>query len=140
MATSGSSNFVPVDDAGFDWQPAGAPPGYALTAAGGVITYNGSLPVLARVTFTGSVEVSSDSGGVIWGAIDHNGDVLGTDPTTSFTPGTQTTVTGATGLPQVISSQRTLLLTPSDTVQIALAASVRSDLTLDRATLSVLLA
>jgi hypothetical protein len=140
VTTSGTANFVPVDDSNFDWQPTGAPPGFTLTATGGIISYNGVIPVLARLTFTGSVEVSAESGGQIWAAIDHNADVLGTDPTTSFTPGTQTTVVGGTGLPGIISSQRTLLLTPGDAVQIALAAGVREDLILDRATLSVLLA
>ncbi len=140
VTSAPTANFVVVEGNSFDWQPTGAPLGFALTAQGGVITYNGAATVRARVTFTGSVEVDGESGGTVWGVIDQNGDAVGTDPTTSFIPGTQTTEAGAAGLPQVISSQRTLLLAPGDTVRVALATDTGSDLILDRVTLSVLLA
>jgi hypothetical protein len=140
VTTSGTALFVAIDDTNFDWQPTGAPAGFALTVNGGVITYSGTQTVRARVTFTGSVEVSSETGGTVWGVIAHNADAIGADPTTSFIPGTQTTEAGAGGLPQIIAAQRTLLLAPGDTVQIALATDTGDNLQLDRATLSVLLA
>ncbi len=77
------------------------------------------------------------SAGTVWGAIAHNGDVLGTDPTTSFLPGTQTTEALGAGLPQILSSERTLLLSPGDTLQMAYATDTGADITLTRATLSV---
>lgn len=78
--------------------------------------------------------------GIVWGAIALNGDVLGQDPTLSFLPGTQTTETGGAGLPQLLSSERTLLLSPGDTLQAAFATDAGSDITVTRATLSVSLA
>ncbi len=137
VTSAGTANFVAVEGNSFDWQPTGAPAGFALTAQSGVITYNGAATVRARVTFVGSVEVDSESGGTVWGAVDQNSDVIGTDPTTSFIVGTETTEAGATGLPQVIVSQRTLDLAPGDTVQIALATDTGQDLVLSRGTLSI---
>ena len=135
--TSGTADFVALDSSSFAFQPAGTPAGFALTALGGVLTYSGAIAVLALVTFTGSVYVAGESGGTVWGVVDQNGDALGTDPTTSFDLGTQTTEVGADSLPQVIVAQRTLLLTPGDTLQIALATDVGDPLILARATLSV---
>jgi hypothetical protein len=135
--TVATPNFVGSDTSNFTFQPAGVPAGFALTALGGVLTYNGEVAVRARVTFTGSVYVPAESGGTVWAAVDLNSDAIGTDPTTSFDIGTQTSEVGADGLPQVIASQRTLLLSPGDTIQIALGTDVENDLTLTRATLSV---
>lgn len=135
--TVGTALFVGVDSAAFAFQPAGAPAGFALTALGGVLTYSGALAVRARVTFTGSIYMPAEVGGTVWGAIDLNSDAIGVDPTTSFDIGTQTTEVDGDNLPQVIASQRTLLLTPGDTLQIALATDAGSNLTLTRATLSV---
>lgn len=140
VTTSGSANFLAVDDTNFDWQPTGAPAGWALTVAGGVITYNGTETVRARVTFTGSVFISAESGGTVWGAVSHNGDLIGTDPTTSFILGPQTTEAGASDLPQAITAQRTLVLAPGDTLQIVVATDTGEDMILSRGTMAVLLA
>jgi hypothetical protein len=135
--TSGDSNFVASNGSSFDFQPAGAPAGFALTPLAGVLVYDSLVSVRARVTFTGSVSAQAEEGGTVWGAIDLDGDTIGTDPTTSFDVGTQTTEVGADGLPQVIASQRTLLLTPGARLTIALATDTGADLTLHRGTLSV---
>lgn len=78
------------------------------------------------------------SGGTIWGVIAHNGDVLGTDPVTSFLPGTQATEAQGFGLPQLLVSERTLVLAPGDTLQAAFGTDTGSDITATRITLSVL--
>ena len=140
VTTSGTANFVAIDDTNFDWQPTGAPAGWALTVAGGLITYNGTETVRARVTFTGSVFISAESGGTVWGAVAHNGDLIGTDPTTSFVLGPQTTEAGASDLPQAITAQRTLVLAPGDTLQIVVATDTGENMILSRGTMAVLLA
>ena len=102
-------------------------------------TMNGRLLAQTAVeldnnTIAAPVPVSA---GTVWGAIALNGDVLGTDPTVSFLPGTQTTEALGAGLPQILSSERTLLLSPGDTLQMAYATDTGADITLTRATLSV---
>lgn len=140
VGTTGTSDFVAIDDNNFDWQPTGAPAGFSLAIDGGVITYNGTATVRARVTFTGSLFVSAESGGTVWGVVAHNGDAIGADPAVSFILGAQTTEAGASDLPQVIAAQRTLVLAPGDTVQVALATDTGEDLVLSRVTLSIQLA
>jgi len=82
---------------------------------------------------------AAPSSGPVWGVIAHNGDVLGTDPATSFLPGTQTTETGASSAPQILSSERTIVLAPGDTIQAAFGTKTGADITVTRMTLSVLL-
>ncbi len=140
VGTQGAATFTVVGGSDFDWQPAGTPAGWTLTAAGGVMTYNGAIATRALVTFTGSVYVVDVEGaGTVWGAIAQNGDLVGVDPTASFTPGTQTTETGGTNFPQAIGSQRLIDLSPGDTLQIVLATDTGFNLSLSRATLGVLL-
>jgi hypothetical protein len=136
--TSGTANFVAIAGAAFGFQPTGVPPGWTLTAAGGVLHYAGEFAARALVTLESSVYIGV-SGGPVWAAVAHNGDVLGTDAATSFLPGTQVTETGSDDEAQALSSQRTLVLTPGDTLQIALATTAGADVTLTRGTLSVLL-
>ena len=139
--TGASGNFFGIATSAFAFQPASpVPAGWALTAAGGILTYNGAAPVRARATFTGSVSVVGESGGIVWAAIDLNSDTFGLSGATSFLPGTQTTDAGGDGFPAAIGSQRTLLLAPGDTLGIVLATTANANLSLARGTLSVLLA
>jgi len=140
VGAQGAAAFTVVGSTEFDWMPTGAPAGWALTAPGGVITYNGLVSTRALVTLTGSVYIADVEGsGTVWGAVSHNGDLTGLDPTVSFTPGTQATIASGTSLPEVIASQRLLTLAPGDTLQIVLATDAGENLTLSRATLAVLL-
>jgi len=83
---------------------------------------------------------SAPSGGQVWGAVALNGDLIGTDPTVSFLPGTETTMALGADLPQLISSERLLVLSPGDTLQAVLATDSGGDITASRVTLTVLLA
>lgn len=134
-----SGNFFPVTGSAFAFQPAGVPAGWSLTAAGGILTYHGTKTVRAIARFTGSVEVTAESGSRIWAAVTSNGDEIATNPATSFLPGTQITDVGGTGDPGVITAEQTLILAPGDTLQIVLATAAESNLNLVRATLSVLI-
>jgi hypothetical protein len=75
--------------------------------------------------------------GIVWGVIAHNADVLGLDPAVSFLPGTEMTETGTATTPEILSSERLLLLSPGDTIQAAFATDSGSDITVTRATLSI---
>jgi hypothetical protein len=105
-------------------------------------TMNGRLLAQTAVNLDDNIITapSAPSGGQVWGAIALNGDIIGTDPTTSFLPGTETTMADGADLPQFISSERLLVLAPGDTVQAALATDAGADITASRVTLTVLLA
>lgn len=139
VATASTANFVAVGGSAFAFHPAGAPAGWTLTAAGGILTYHGTATVRALARFVGSVQVTGESGGLIWAVATQNGDELGDDPTVSFLPGTQSTDVGGTGSPSVIVAEQEILLAPGDTIQIALATSANAALSLVRGTLSVLI-
>ncbi len=131
--------FVPVSGSLFDWMPTGAPAGWTLSEPGGILVYGGTALVRARVTLTASVFINTaEAASTIWAAVAHNGDLLAVNPTTNFTPGTQTTETNGTDLPQVISSERTLVLAPGDTLQMMFAGTGTA-LVLSRGTLAVTL-
>jgi len=141
IASSDVPTFKAVSGSAFDWMPTGAPAGWALSEPGGLITYNGAEAVRARVTLTASVLINdAEASGEIWAAVAHNGDLIGTNATTSFLPGTEVTEAGGTNLPQVVSSERTLALAPGDTLQMVFTSGVALPLVLSRGTLSVLIA
>lgn len=137
--TTGGNNFVAVTGSSFAFEPTGVPAGWTLSAAGGILTYHGTQPARAIARFTGSVEVTGESGGQIWAAVTQNGDDIAGNPTTLFTNGTQTADVGGTSSPGIITAERVLVLAPGDTLQIVLATSANANLVLDRATLTVLI-
>jgi hypothetical protein len=79
------------------------------------------------------------SSGTVWAAVDLNGDVIGTDPTTSFQPGTQVTEAAGPTAPESISTERSLVLHPGDQLRMAIATDVGANLALERGTLSITL-
>jgi hypothetical protein len=133
------------------WQVTGA------VSIGATATFNGTILAFTNIALvTGAVAngrllaqtavaldqntvsaAAAAPSGPVWGAIDLNGDVVGTNPATSFLPGTETTVVGGAGLPQLLSSERLLLLSPGDTIKAALATLAGADITVDRMTLTV---
>jgi hypothetical protein len=137
--TTGGSNFVPITGSAFAFQPAGTPAGWTLTAAGGVLTYHGTetVKVIARATV--SVEVTAESGGLVWAAVTQDGNEIGDNPATSFLFGAQESDVGGTGSPGILTAEQTLLLAPGDTLQIILGTTAGSNLNVLRATLSVLI-
>jgi hypothetical protein len=134
--TSGSADFVPVSTASWAFEPAGVPAGWVLVPGGGLLVYLGTQTVRALVTFTGSVDEAGETGGLVWAGIAQNGDLVGVDPATSFLPGTQGSTVAGAGAPTIFSVQRTVVLAPSDVLQIVLGTSSGSDTVLVRATLS----
>lgn len=137
--TTGGTTFVPITGSAFAFQPAGAPAGWTLTAAGGILTYHGTQPARVLARFIGSIEVTAESTGQVWAAITQNGADIGAAPATSFLIGTQESGAGGTGFPDVIATERTLVLAPGDTLQAVLGTTAGANLNLVRGTLSVLI-
>lgn len=139
VATTSTADFVALSGSAFAFHPAGAPAGWTLTAAGGILVYHGTATVRALARLVASVQVTAESGGLIWAVATQNGDELGDDPTVSFLPGTQSADVGGTGSPGTIVAEQEIVLAPGDTIQMAFATTASAALSVVRATLTVLI-